>query len=449
MADEFQENDSETQGSSLSDEIRSKRNADKGREPQLVPGRMGRRMVSLAALLERIVAAFVDEHGADSPALLEADTETKRLKLLLGTVDYVLAVESITFTSEEKADLMRRAYAELFTYGPLDVLLKDERVTTILLEGSDKAAVRYGHGDLTALAPIFEDEAHLRQVMRRLLLDAGTDFRPEQSLIEVGLRVDERPICVNLALPPVTFQLTADIRVHPKQLPTLEELTAAGMMNAESAQLIKAIAQSSHGLVIVGESESGKTTLLGVLAALIPKSDNMVAVERAGELQLSEGITRLVEYWGYGEKPPVSFGEQIGKALKQNPSVILLDEVRADEPQAFTPLLTAENAPRQLWAFRGTADSKRLASGLSMVARRGDPTHSEALVRSLYERLPFIITLRRTKERLQVRGIAEWQFRADSEYPDFVELMSPGWEGMEFTGKRPSHPLDLPDNFWR
>src|SRR6185436_12128130 len=111
-------------------------------EPELLPGQMGRRMVSVQALLERIEKAFLEEHAENTSALENADTSTKRLKLILSTVDYVLAVESIQLSNTEKATLIGKAYSNLFGYGPLDPLFLDERVTTISLDGPNKASER-------------------------------------------------------------------------------------------------------------------------------------------------------------------------------------------------------------------------------------------------------------------------------------------------------------------
>lgn len=440
--------DDAPQGGSFLDEIRSRRDADKGREPQLYPSRHGRRMVSGNALLERIAAAFFSEHGTDSPVLQAAVTEAQRLKLLLATVDYVLAVETVTLESAEKANLMRRAYAELFTYGVLDALLADPSITTILLEGADKASVRYGHGELVAKGALFEDEAHLRRIARRLLMDAGTDLNPDEPILEAGLRVQDRPMCVNVAQPPVTFQLTVDIRLHPARPPALGELVEQGVLSQAAAQLVEAIARSPHGVIVVGEAEAGKTVFLGVMARLAGETGRIVAVERAGELHLPPNAERLTTRWAQADRPGVTFGEQIGAALRMSPALMVLDEVRADEPQAISPLLAAESPPRQMWAFRGPADSTRLAAALGMVARRGDSTRGETLVQSLYRRLPFIVMLRRTNAGLKLRAIAEWQFRDGAEYPDFVELMAPGWEGVQLTGRRPVNPLALAANFW-
>lgn len=438
---------------SLLDEIRQMRlNADKGREPKLLSSRMGTRSYSFAALVERIVEAFMDEHAGGSPALQEADTEGKRLKLVLATTNYVLAVESIQLADDDKAELIQRVYTELFSYGPLDALFDDDTVTTISLEGADKAYVRRGHGEFQSVGPIFENEAHLRAIIRRLLLDSGAELSEAMPIIEAGLRVGKRPICVNVAGQPVTILLSVDIRVHPAQPVTLADMVAAGHIAPDAAELLTAITQSEHGFIIVGDTESGKTTLLGALAELLP-DQGVVTVERAGELHLPEAAERLVVQWPVEGREARSFADQVQVALDRMPRVILLDEIRTDEAQAVYPLLTAETVPRQIWAFRGPADSKRLISALGMLARRSipqdeDKTLGEKLVRVMYERLPFVITLRRRKNTLQLHSISEWQFAADTDYPDFVELMAMGWKGIEMTGNRPVHTLNLPDRFW-
>lgn len=428
-----------------------KRDADKGREPELISGQMGRRMLSMQALLERIERQFRDEHGKGgevSPALREADTPTKRLKLVLSVVDYVLAVESIVaLSSDDKAALIGKAYSDLFGYGPLDELFLDERVTTIALDGPNKVAVRYGHGDLTPLAPIFQDEAHLTRILQRLLVDAGvddgTDIFAMQPFVEAGLTIEGRPVCVNLIAPPLTTSYTVDIRVHPKQAVTLDDLAASGFMTEEAAHLLKALAASEQGFVIVGDTESGKTTLLGALAQYISQPEKVIAVERASEIHLPEGMQRLAPRWLSHDNPTaITFGQQIGAALEQKPACILLDEVRADEPQSIAPLLSEGQVPRQIWSFRGPFDHKRLRNALAMLARRADMSQGEALVHALYDRLPFVITVWRTSANGKIRlyNIGEWQQRG-AEYPEYVLLMDTEDGVLRATGDKPTRSI--------
>ncbi|MBI1259828.1 MAG: hypothetical protein GC204_20360 [Chloroflexi bacterium] len=395
--------------------------ADKGREPRLVPGRSGTRMYSMAALLERIEDAFREEYNAAQ--LREAATAQARLKLILATTDYVLAVESVRLTSDEKADLVRRAYSQLFGYGPLDALFLDERVTTIALNGVDRAAIRYGHNDLIDMPLLFEDDEHLRAVIERLLIDAGAELRDDLPAIETGLTIGERPVSLSAILPSIAFGLNVDIRLHPHHAPTLDELVENGFMTEVAVKLLRPLLASKYGFVVAGETETGKTTLLNALAQELPQQERIVSVERAGEMRLPPEITRFTVRWPVGDEPGASFGEQILAGLSAEPNCLLLDEVRSDEPEAIAPLLELDNPPRQIWVVRGAPDHKRLQSALGMLARRAAPGQGETLVHALYERLPFIVTVARIRGQLQLFSIAEWQSRVDTDYPDYVMLM--------------------------
>jgi pilus assembly protein CpaF len=397
----------------------------------------------MAALIERVIGQFVREHSDNSPALLEATTKADRLKLIRDTLQYVLAVESVAVSQVEQADLMRRAYSELFAYGPLDALLEDESITTISLEGIDKVSVRYGHEEVVSIAPLFDDYDQYHRLVARMIRNAGAQMRPDIPYIETGLVIEGRRVCVTLFTPPAVMELTVVLRLHPRVLPTLDSITP----DEAAQQLIEAIALSPHGVVIVGEVESGKTTLLALIAR---RADlrNAASVERASELSLPESVRRLAVQWSVDDEGGASFAQQIRAALAQSPALLLLDEVRADEAGALDPLLAASSAPRLLWTFRGTTDSKRLASSLGMVARMGSAGTSESRVKALYERSPFVLAVKRRNHRLELQAIAEWQFSPDSEYPTLVELMAMGWDGIARTGKRPQRALDLPDDFW-
>lgn len=429
----------------MSDHLNDPQDGDKGREPVLLRGNLGQ-LVSQQALVERIEQAFTEEY-AGSAVLAEAVTNADRIKLILGTVEYVLTVESVRPTQGEKAALIKAVYSNLFAYGPLDALFLDERVTTIALEGANKAAVRYGHGDLVSLGPIFDDEAQLKRILRRLLQDAGADLDNELPFIETGLTVGGRPVCITVFTPVLGFSYNVDIRVHPQYAPDLAALVESGFMNDTAATLLQAIMQSGHGLVVVGETESGKTTLLNALVQALPTPQRSIAVQRAGELRLPEGMRSKQVEWPVAGQEGLRFGDQVTAALAEQLDCIVLDEVRTDDPALIAPLLRDESAPRQIWSFRGPFDEKRLRSALGMLARRADPALGEEMVSAMYTRLPFVVTLWRVRESLRLYSISEWQYRS-SDYPDYVPLLKNEAFELKLTGAEPVHALDLPASFF-
>lgn len=391
------------------------------RKPRLYAGAGGSRVYSQAALIERVVDEFFLEYGAagpDNARLAEATTSTARLKLIRDVLDYVLGVESVQLTVDERVLLVRAVYGELFGYGPLDQLLADPRVTSIVLAGDQHAAVRYEHGEMTRIEPLFEDAGHLRRIVDRLLADAGAELDDRDIVIECGLRVGGRPVRIGVAAPPVTPVLYADFRLHPEQPPSLANLHAGGWMTDEAFSLIRSIATSSYGFTIAGEPETGKTTLLNALLPLA--GEGGLALERARELRPPANV----RHWGPGlGNPPdgaITFSDWVRPASEVAGAFLAIDEVRGEEPDAVAPLLGPVAPPRLMWAVRGVPDAKRLQASMGMLARRAAPDQGEDAVHALYERLPFIITLARIRERLQVFSIAEWQSRADSDYPDYV-----------------------------
>jgi pilus assembly protein CpaF len=398
---------------------RPRLDADKGREPELVSARLGTRQVSQAALVERVVAAFHNEYNLRN-VLQEVTTRSARLGLLRPTVDYVLAVESVVLSSEALARLLREAYSQIFGFGPLDALLADERITTIALEGPERVSVRYGHGDLTSVGALFDDAHHLRETLARMLAAAGAELREDVPIIETGLRAEGRPVALSIALPPASLTLNADIRLHPRTPPSLGSLVQDGVIGEDAAHFLASVVASPYGLVVVGESETGKTSLLGALAARLPVDSRIIAVERSGELQLSEAVACRSVRWPVGDLEPVSFGDQVRAALQTSPDTLLLDEVRADDPAAIAPLLLESAVPRQLWTYRGAPDAKRLQASLGMLARRA--CGSEVAVHALYDRLPFVVSMVRVQGQLRVFSIGEWQPTTLSDYADYVLL---------------------------
>jgi type IV secretory pathway ATPase VirB11/archaellum biosynthesis ATPase len=414
-------------------------------EPRFIVGRAGTRLYSQAAIVERIVSAFELEYPEDSEARHETVSKSDQLRLLRDTLQYVLAVESLQLTTQQQADLTRQAYSEIFGYGPLDALFEDPTITTITLEGIEKIAVRYGHGDLTKLEPVFEDREQFERTIQRLAQQAGAEIMQQQPYLEIGLAVETRPVCVNLVLPPASLVINADIRVHP---PTIPELST--LVDAETAQeLLISITRSPHGVLIIGETESGKTTLLSMLAQHL-SPEGLMSIERAGELRLPEGAQRKIVQWPTIKEAGISFAQHIADMVDQvgqRPACVLLDEVRADEHDAVLPLLTTLNPPRMLWTFRGQADPKRLSAALGILARRVSD-QSETTLHALYQRLPFVIALRRRNGKLFVSRISEWQYNSNSTYPSLVELMAHNGETLALTGPTPLAALGLSADFW-
>ena len=278
------------------------RRPDRRAEPEIIQGRAGYARVSVGALRERIEQEVQEELAARSDILLDAQDVAARRALVREVGEYVLAVETVTLSREERDRLFDAAYSNLFSFGPLDALLADERVTELTADGHARLHIRRRMGPPEPVPSHFEDAAHLVRILERILTSAGSELRDDQPFVEIGVTLLDRPARLTLILPPLSPEPHVDVRLHPRQPLTLDSLLAQGALSTADADLLRALARSPHGVCIAGEAATGKTTLLQALLAEVPDPAQVVVVERAREVCLPEGMRRRAAVSARGER---------------------------------------------------------------------------------------------------------------------------------------------------
>ncbi len=413
----------------------------------IMPGRAGRPSYSLEALRELVERQFNAETEGRSDILRALDSEAKRREFLGEIADYVLAGEAVSLAPADRKRLISRAYANLFSFGPLDDLLRDEQVTEIAVNGPYDVHTRRGMGALVPLDTTFDDVHHLERTLERVLAESGITL--ETPFLETGIILHGRPARLSVIGPPVRTDYSLSLRLHPADPLTLATLQERfGALDAAAADVLRAILRAGHELLIAGDAGLGKTTLAGALvaelAALTGEETRIGAAERAAELHLPPHATR------YTPDAGEPFAETLRAALDARPAWLVADEVRSEDAAAVWDALTRDAAPRYLWVFRGTRQPDRLKSALSMTIRQHMPALPQLDINhALAERLPFVVALRRAGESARLAYIAEWALDpgdpAALNLRPLLEYASDGWTR---TGSRPEHALDLPDSFW-
>jgi twitching motility protein PilT len=124
-------------------------------------------------------------------------------------------------------------------------------------------------------------------------------------------------------------------RVIPRKPPTLEQL---GMPDA-----VRSLAHEHRGLILVtGATGSGKTTTLGAMIDYINhnRAQHVITIEDPIEI-LHDDVNCIVNQREVG-LDTADFGEALRRALRQDPDVILIGELR-DAETAQTALQAAES----------------------------------------------------------------------------------------------------------
>jgi pilus assembly protein CpaF len=379
---------------------------------RLVEDRFGNRQFTLDALREQAVTQFLEETFDRVDILSELDTPKKQREAVAETTDYVLAIENVWVTAEERKWIVDSVYRDIFRFGALDSALHDDTVSEISINKPREVFVRRGFGELVPFEEPFLNAAHLAQVLAYALMPIGVRLEESDPFLEIGLTMSGRPMRLSLVGPPMAFHYSGQIRLHPSQ-PIGIDVLKDSVIPTVALDLVKAIISGGHGLLIVGEGGVGKTTLLANLLKFVSDNAKSGLVQRAFEIHSTKIPEHMTDYTALPKTEPATdvFERQINVALDDGVSALFIDEIHGDEGAAFWRVLTERDQLQCVATFRGKANIPRLHSGISMAIRK---THralpQEDIDRAFLERLPFVLVVSRpnTASNPRMTLLGQW-----------------------------------------
>ena len=244
----------------------------------------------------------------------------------------VLADENVVLSSEEGQRLFEVIVTNTLGWGPLEPLLDDETVAEILVDGPDHIYVER-NSQLEDVPDRFHDNEHLMSCIRRILTPLGR--RLNESVPMVDARLPDGSF-VNIVIPPISLTgPTLTIRKYAKWRITLEDLLRWGCIGEDVVEFLRPCFLARLNVVVAGGTSSGKTTLLNILAGMIPDDERIVTVETKGELKPPEKLKHIVrlasrppDWEGKGE---VTMRDLVLNALRMRPDRVILSECHGAE----------------------------------------------------------------------------------------------------------------------
>jgi pilus assembly protein CpaF len=210
------------------------------------------------------------------------------------------------------------------------LLLSDPGITEVVVNGPADVWIER-RGRLQRASLRFDDAGALRDACVRLAARAGRRLDDAQPMVDARLADGSR---LNVVLPPLAPDgpLLTLRRFAPRPF-TLAELVELDSLSAADAELLRTCVQARLAIVISGGTSSGKTSLLGALAAHIDAAERIVTVEDAAELRIDRPhVARLeargASLEGSGE---VGIRELVRNALRMRPDRLVVGEVRGGE----------------------------------------------------------------------------------------------------------------------
>ena len=341
------------------------------------------------------------------PILLERIDVTKALQLppeelarqIGDIVAEILGEEKHQLNKAEQRDLVTALLNDMLGLGPLEVLIQDESVTDIMVNGPKQVYVeRRGKLELTDVT--FRDDAHLMNICTRIVTRVGRRIDETTPLVDARLQDGSR---VNIIIPPLALDgASISIRKFAKQKITLDMMEKTQNLSSQMGTVLKIAGRCKLNILISGGTGSGKTTLLNAMSQMIDVGERIVTIEDAAELQLQQPHvvrleTRPPNLEGQGE---ITQRELVKNALRMRPDRVILGEIRAGEA---LDMLQAMNTGHDgsMCTLHANRPREALTRLENMVAMTGVKLPNEAVRSQIAGAVNMIVQIARMRDGIR------------------------------------------------
>ena len=232
-------------------------------------------------------------------------------------------------------------------FGLIEILLKDERVQDISINGPiGETSIFIVHQDFeectTNILPSTEDGNSWATKFRIL---SGRPLDEANPVLDTELLVPGAKARVSIIGNPLNpLGLGYSFRRHRDNPWTLPLFIDKGMLNSTGAGLISFLVDGNRSIIVAGTRSSGKTSLLGSIIVEIMRKYRIISIEDTLELP-TEALRKL----GYNIQPmkvraalsiagggsEVSAEEGIRTSLRMGDSSLIIGEIRSKEALAL------------------------------------------------------------------------------------------------------------------
>ncbi|MEW6441499.1 MAG: ATPase, T2SS/T4P/T4SS family [bacterium] len=284
-------------------------------------------LVPIKQEIHKRLIAFLDLRRMDLKNIDETELRVTTSRAIWSIMD-AMGEEIPGNLDREK--LHKEMMDEVLGLGPIEDLIKDPEVTEIMVNRKDQIFVEI-RGKLYLTSRSFASDLSLLGIIERIVSPLGRRIDESVPMVDARLRDGSR---VNAVIMPLSLKGPAlTIRKFASRPFTSARLIEAGSITPAVCDFLQTAVTHRKNIVISGGTSSGKTTLLNVLCAFLPKYERIITVEDSAELQLPQEHLISLEarppnIQGRGE---VTIRDLVRNCLRMRPDRIVVGEVRGGE----------------------------------------------------------------------------------------------------------------------
>ena len=193
-------------------------------------------------------------------------TSERQKGLIKSFVENKLFSANISIAEQEKETLIDKLFTSIMGFGPLDYLIAQENVDAVFVNGTNSVHIEIGGKILNTEMAL--NEKQIGFILNNISSMSGIKIDNSKNIWKC--KADN--LLINVILPPVSL---CGINISLRKISTfnINSILEKNMMTVEIFDFLVSMADAGKNIVLSGDINSGKTTLLEALisGALINK----------------------------------------------------------------------------------------------------------------------------------------------------------------------------------
>ncbi len=220
---------------------------------------------------------------------------------------------------------------------PIQHLILDPEISEIMVNGPEHVFIERA-GRVEAVQGLTISPKSLEVAVRNIARRLRDDISEEKPVLDSRLPDGSRVAAV---VPPCSLHgVTLTIRKFNAKHFGIADLIRIGTITEELAGILETAVVNRQNILISGGTGTGKTTLLNILATLIPEHERLLIIEDTAEIQISAlNLVRFEARVAQNGFSAVTIRELLKASLRHRPDRILLGEIRGAEAFDLLQLL--------------------------------------------------------------------------------------------------------------
>lgn len=292
--------------------------------------------------------------------------------------------------------LSEKIYKENYGLGEIQELFDDPKISEIWVNGCDHIWVdRNGLKERLSLK--FKSDYDVERVIRLMLRYDKKNISPTSPIVESRMEGGSR---LTVIIPPVAKRPYINIRKFDSFKISKENYLKNKTFDERMAFLIEKLVNGRANIIISGETNSGKTTLLKYLVQFINPKFKIGTIESNFELKIDETYPErnVVCFEAHEEDPiNVSMNNLFITMLRCSPDIIVIGEARSIEAEEMIKAFRRGHQG-SLGNIHSSSPDMAVADIMDMISEDGKNRDAHMLLKKITNAVDIFIQLRRFED---------------------------------------------------